>query len=179
MPSEVAHDYPEISHETLITIRMLRSKFLEDRDFVRHKECPYSANIKELLDNIFRTAEKDETNRESSYSSIFNQYSDKYEAIEREVLKLYNQIGTFEVNNAKPNDVTEMIHIFKMRAQLLEKMINTMEKATTLHQRHQFEQTMLQIMDQILDPDQRTRVMDLLRVTFSTEKDNNEQTEDT
>lgn len=83
--------------------------------------------------------------------------------LETEARALFQQMKTLSGEIAASNDVKEKIAILKVGAQLLEKLLILQERAADVKAYAKFQRDVIDILQEILNPEQRTLVMDRLK----------------
>lgn len=150
-------DYPRITEDMLMPFQVVMRHLKADPKYLDHSDCPYPAKIKQfLVKKAVDLAEIDEK------SSIFEGNDSKFDVIEAESAALYQKLKTFG-SNLDETDVSEQAQYFRVASTLLEKIVSINERASALRNLQQFQSAVLTIVEDTLDPTQRTAVMDRLR----------------
>lgn len=92
----------------------------------------------------------------------------KWHRLEKETAKLYNDLTTYS-QNLDMRDNAERMSYFRTATSLLDKIVGIQERAANLKQINLFHETVLNIMEDILDAGQRTEVMNRLKAAINPE----------
>lgn len=138
--------FPDLNTELPLALELFRA----DRRDLDDDEAPYSMETKlALLKLLAPVDEVVETPR------------DKWEKLERETQRLYDELKDSK-DNLSIEDHAERMSYFRTATSLLDKLVGLQERAVGLKAIGQFHQTVLDIMEDVLDPGQRTEVMQRL-----------------
>lgn len=142
--------YPDLNEQLSVVFDLIRAEngYLEDPD------CPYSAETKAFLTKF---VESDEISSEEP--------QDKWRKLERETQSLYDELKNSK-DNLSIEDHAERMSYFRTATSLLDKLVGLQERAVGLKAIGTFHQTVLDIMEDILDPGQRTEVMQRLETVI-------------
>lgn len=139
--------FPDLNTELPLALELFRA----DRRDLDDDEAPYSMETKlALLKLLAPVDEVVETPR------------DKWEKLERETQRLYDELKDSK-DNLSIEDHAERMSYFRTATSLLDKLVGLQERAVGLKAIGQFHQTVLDIMEDVLDPGQRTEVMERLQ----------------
>tara|TARA_Y100001933_G_C18819127_1_gene488441 strand:- start:117 stop:647 length:531 start_codon:yes stop_codon:yes gene_type:complete len=95
---------------------------------------------------------------------VFGAHADKYATISDQAMSLYNEMATFRASaDFKSASVAERNSLLRTMTSLLEKLVSIDERAKGLRYISDFQNTMLEIIEDVMSPDQRTQIMDRLR----------------
>lgn len=150
--------FPDIDDRQLWSIEIILRNLAEDPEYL--EDSDYSPEIvqkfKEItgLTTISASSEPEEGEKAQS--------GDKWTVLEAQTNKLYKSLME-EQQNLGAKDNAEKMSFFRTATQLLDKLVGIQERAANLAKIHQFHDTVLTIMDDLLDAGQRTEVMDRLR----------------
>lgn len=134
--------YPQLDATALAIV----AEHLEaDPAYLDRPDCPYPQHVKELL----KPAAAGSTDAGEMQ-------------VENEVEVLFKQLTEFGTG-LEITDVAERMSWFRTRASLLDKIMTLKERASGIKQVSEFMNRMIQIMDDVSTPDQRTRIMEQLR----------------
>lgn len=135
--------YPDLNEELDLAIQLMQQDagWLED--------SPYSTGTRGVLASLIETPEEE------------TEGGDKWERLEREARKLYRELNE---SKEKLGDVdhSERMSYFRTATSLLDKLVGLQERAVGLKQISVFQQTVLDILEDVMTADQRTEVMNRL-----------------
>lgn len=138
--------FPDLNDELGLVLQLLE----QDPSLLTDPECPYSADTVLVLGGLRGDkAEVAETPR------------DKWDKLERETQRLYDDLKDSK-DNLTVEDHAERMSYFRTATSLLDKLVGLQERAVGLKAIGTFHQTVLDIMEDVLDPGQRTEVMQRL-----------------
>lgn len=150
--------YPEFDEKSLWALDVIRQNIDQDPEYLDNS--PYTSNEVQSLLKLTRE-------RSGEVAEVAE--GSKWEILETETTGLYKSLKeTFE--NLKIDDHTERMSYFRTATSLLDKLVGLQERAAGLKKVHEFQQTVLDIMEDILEPGQRTEVMDRLRKSINDDK---------
>lgn len=157
-------DYPIVDAKSLVPLHVIRSELTLDPGYLNHPECPYPAEIREILGllapNLTVLGEK---TQETAKKSVFlGLHGDKWATLEKEANQLYDDLRNFS-DKIGDNDISERMTYFRTATALLEKIVAINERAVGLKHIHDFQQTVLAVFEEELTPDQRTSVIERLK----------------
>lgn len=153
--------YPDLSQKTLAPLRVVQEQLRLNPTYLDADECPYDANVKELL-KLLAPSSSD------SPSSFLRRSGSKHQILEDETQALYLEIRDFG-QKLKADDVTERMSYYRTRTALLEKLISLTERATSMKAVGQFQEIVLGIFEDMLTPDQRAEAMERLSAALETQ----------
>lgn len=139
---------------------------IEDHAYLTDPECPYDPKTKQFVKEVvaFRTGRSASSQAQPevkkplppvSEDEIDSTLASDLHAVFRD-LKDYGK-------GISATDQTERMAYFRTATSLLERLVNARERALGVKQIKDFQDTVLNIMEEICSPDQRTEVMDRLR----------------
>jgi len=143
--------YPDIDEEALWAIDVIRQHLEQDADYLL--DSPYSTKARESLAKLTRE-------RKKAAPTVVE--GSKWEILEAETQGLYRELKETS-ENLSIDDHSERMSYFRTATSLLDKLVGLQERAMGLKKVHAFQQTVLDIMEDVLEPGQRTEVMDKLR----------------
>ncbi len=152
--------YPDISLQVLRQLELMRRLHLDHPDYFLDSACPYSEEVERHFRSWFdKPLGTTETETAPRYEALKDE-DDRWEALYREVVDLYTGL-----KNAKPSagDSTESMAYFRTATGLLDKLVSHQERCLGIKQLHEFHQTVLQVMENVMTPDQRNTVMAQLK----------------
>lgn len=146
--------YPEITEDQLWPFLIVKRQLQENPDLFDDPDCPYNEDIKGFFVSIPRTGLADEID-DTSVGDL-----------KAEAARLYRELKEFG-KTLEAGDTSERNTYFRLSVALLEKILELEERAAGLQNFKHFRDTILQIMEDILTPDQRTKVMDRLEESIN------------
>jgi hypothetical protein len=138
--------FPDLNHELGLALQLLE----QDPGLLADPDCPYSADTKAFLEGLGAKTEVPD-----------GAPADKWAKLERETGRLYDELKDSK-DNLSIEDHAERMSYFRTATSLLDKLVGLQERAVGLKAIGTFHQTVLDIMEDILDPGQRTEVMQRL-----------------
>lgn len=147
--------YPDISLQTLRFIEIMRRTYLEHPDYFEHSKYP--DDVEKHFRSWFQTPVTGGSSpRHSSNTEEALTGEDRWDALYRESVQLYADLRA-----AKPSagDSSESMSYFRTITGLMDKLISAQERALGLKQVHQFHQTVMEVMENVLSEQQRDEVM--------------------
>lgn len=138
--------FPDLNHELGLILQLLE----QDPGLLADPDCPYSADTMSVL-----------TVMKGGVAEVVETPRDKWEKLERETQRLYDELKDSK-DNLSIEDHAERMSYFRTATSLLDKLVGLQERAVGLKAIGTFHQTVLDIMEDILDPGQRTEVMQRL-----------------
>lgn len=138
--------FPDLNHELGLVMQLLE----QDPGLLSDPDCPYSADTKSFL--VVLQGPRPET---------AEMPRDKWDRLEREAQRLYDELKESK-DNLTIEDHAERMSYFRTATSLLEKLVGLQERAVGLKAIGAFHQTVMDIMEDVLDPGQRTEVMQRL-----------------
>lgn len=138
--------FPDLNNELGLALQLLQ----QDPGLLADPECPYSADTVSVLVGL-----------QGSDEPVAETPRDKWDKLERETQHLYDDLKDSK-DNLTVEDHAERMSYFRTATSLLDKLVGLQERAVGLKAIGTFHQTVLDIMEDILDPGQRTEVMQRL-----------------
>lgn len=133
-----------------------------DPDFL--ELCPYPADDVEVLRQFTGAAAAGEDFVEEDIPEETN----KWGRLERESNKLFKMLTDFS-SKLDSKDNAETMAYFRTATSLLDKIVGIQERAANLKQINLFHETVLTVMEDVLDAGQRTEVMSRLKASIKPE----------
>lgn len=152
-------DYPSIDPTSLVQFRVIASELDQDQGYLDLPDCPYDDNLKIFLR---RLAPNQVESADVQGTSFLGKHGNKWEVLENESADLYKQLKDFR-EKLSVGDVAEQMSFFRTATSLLEKIITINERAMGLKHIHEFQEGVLQVIEEVLSTSQRTTVMARLR----------------
>lgn len=144
--------YPEIGDDAWWGIEIILQNVTEDPGYLEGADCPYPAWFKDHF---------------SQSEGLVGEDDGGDLDLEYESGRLFKELKEAK-DNFQVNDHAERMAYFRTSTQLMERMVAMRERAHNVKQISRFYGAVLEIMDQILDEDQReevrSRLKDLINV---------------
>ena len=154
----MAHFYPKIDEEN---VKLILQLIEQEADYLSSHACPYSDMVKNLFKpngsmGAFNMTELDIEELSSEDGML------------TEIMTIYGHLKQFGESMRSSDTASEKNTYFKLSATLLEKLINMKEKVINIQKMSAFSDTVLQIMEDELEPDTRTRIIEKLKKALDT-----------
>ena len=152
-------DYPpDLPEGAAFCLDLILQRMAEEPDFLNH--APYSQEDKDVLvklESRIEQIEEEDLDEDS-----------KWGRLEKESNSLFKALTEMGANlSAKEN--TEQMAYFRTATSLLDKIVGIQERTANLKQISLFHDTVLIIMEDVLDAGQRTQVMEQLKKAINPE----------
>jgi hypothetical protein len=151
--------YPEIDEKNLGLLSDLMDQ--NGPEWLDHPDCPYSDKLKKLLMGSQIKIEDDFDNPEN-YDMLSSD-----EHMLKEINSLYKYLQEFGKDMRSSDSAAEKNTYFKISTALLEKLIAMRERTINLSKMNEFTEVVLQIMEDELDVDTRSKILEKLNDTLS------------
>ena len=146
--------YPDLNQQLDVALHLMG----EEIDYLNQSDCPYSVGTKS---SMFKLA--------SVVAEVEFQPTDKWAKLERETQDLYDDLKDSK-DNLSIEDHAERMSYFRTATSLLDKLVGLQERAVGLKAIGNFHQTVLDVMEDVLDAGQRTEVMARLKTAIEGQK---------
>ena len=146
--------WPELSEDMLLPFKLIRTRLQEDPNCLQNFDCPYDSDVTEFL-QFFASDSSSDVNLDGDTDLEVGDVGE-------EAAKIYKEIRAFSKSLDKKN-TSEFMAAYRTTTSLLEKLLTIQEKAANVKDIKDFEARVFKVIDDVLTPDQRTLVMDLLR----------------
>lgn len=149
--------YPDITPQTLKLIEIMRLTYLEHPDYFEHS--PYPQEVERHFRSWFQTpVTATGGNLGATVQGLLGE--DRWDALYRETVELYTSLKA-----AKPSSAngSEAMSYFRTITGLMDKIVSHQERALGIKQVHEFHQTVMSIMENVLTEQQRDKVMKELK----------------
>lgn len=143
--------YPELTEKTLWAVSIVLRHIASDPDYLNDPECPYDGPTKAALLKL-----SDGRDGESAQDQEMSTAT-----LEAEISNLFKDLKEWG-RSLSPEDTSEKNTYYRLSHALLTDLIKSKERVASLRQGEEFVNVVLTIMEDELDGDQRTRVMDRL-----------------
>lgn len=155
--------FPPIDAKSVWGIGIVLRSLEEDPTFLDDEDCPYELATREFLLTLSdKPAETAPARPEDEPDYDPFEGRSKWEVLEQESKKLFGQL-MLEGNNLDTGDKAERMSYFRTATSLLDKIVAIEERANNLKQISSFYSTVLAVMEEVLEAEQRTKVLDRLR----------------
>lgn len=141
--------YPDLNQELDLALDLAG----QDADYLLDADCPYSEGTKTAFRRLLVSSVEEIEGEEGG---------DKWSKLERETTRLYKDLKESS-QNLGGEDHAERMSYFRTATSLLDKIVGLQERAVGLKQISVFQQTVIDIMEDVCDPGQRTEVMTRLK----------------
>jgi hypothetical protein len=138
--------FPPITPEQLWPFKVVRQLLAENQALLDDPACPYSDEIKAF----FGAAQGSPAPVPSETKS--------WDDLELEIQSLATSLDEFGKTLEK-SDVTERMSFFRTKTSLLEKIVGLKERSLGIREVHQFQEAVLNLIEEVLEPGQRTEFM--------------------
>jgi hypothetical protein len=138
--------FPDLNTEFDVALHLLE----QDPGFLTDPEAPYSDATRKALASFVKKPVVEAL-----------EPRDKWEKLEVETTALYDELKESK-DKLTTEDHAERMSYFRTATSLLDKLVGLQERAVGLKAIGTFHQTVLDIMEDVLDPGQRTEVMQRL-----------------
>ena len=156
--------YPPCPNEGDVTflLETVVRHLQEDDQYLDDIECPYGPELRLLLQSMApKVIDPDDMIGRASELEDANPDEDRWVFLDREVQALYQSLKK-QADNLTNSTSAEKMSYFRTATSLLEKLVGLQERTVGLKRISEFHNTVMEIMEDVLSPDQRTRVMDQL-----------------
>ena len=155
----MADDYYYPDEDHLPTLMVVLNSIREYPDYLG-KKCPYSAGMQAELMSVMRNPST--TQDSVSAEPYLGHYTDKWTAVERERTSLYDTLRQL-LEEYTDEDTSERLQTVKTMATVLDKLTEVGERSKWMRKLAEYDRAVLEVMENVLTPDQRTDVMTRLR----------------
>ncbi len=139
--------FPDLNEQLGLVFDLMKA----DPGYLDDPDCPYTDETRDFL---AKWVEKP--------AGETLEPKDKWEKLERETQRLYDELKDSK-DNLSIEDHAERMSYFRTATSLLDKLVGLQERAVGLRAIGEFHQTVLDIMEEVLDAGQRTEVMNRLK----------------
>lgn len=148
--------YPPLDAATLRSLEVVRQLASDHPGYFL--ESPYSGEVEDMIKQWFFPAKPQQPTVEAPAPNLFE--GNRWEALSRESEQLYSDLKQAKWGAA---ETSEQLSYFRTATSLLDKIVGLQERALGLKAVHEFHHTVMQIMEEVLSPTQRTEVMEKLK----------------
>lgn len=150
--------YPSIDTKVLVPVQVIKENLDRDPSYLNRPECPYSSEVKSILRKLFEVKSVG-----VSSSTFFKEGENQDEAIMREIDRIYTDALNLDAQLASTEDASEKIQLLKARSQILQKLVDLRAQMMNIRSMTEFQNTVIQFMEEVLNPDQITDFMQRIR----------------
>lgn len=153
--------YPEMDALSIQKIVIIKNMMENDPMYLDDDDCPYGYEVVEKLRNII------ELPAATVYLEDDLEELDNLDEIDFEIetKKLFRDIKRFK-QTLSQDDTSEQVQTFRTMVTLIEKMIESQERASGIKQFNAFSALVMDSMDRYLTPTQKTEFLESLEVTL-------------
>lgn len=157
-------EFPQINLSMVEKLRAVQMSLAKDPQYLRRRDCPYDPRTRGFLEEIFKAYDADETQIAADVAAYFEGNNDDtqntYDILVRDAKKAYLTLSRLGQKMEQSNKPEDELNKVKTMTQLQERLMTVIEKAEGYKQIHQFKRTIMDIIEQVLTPEQRTGVME-------------------
>lgn len=149
--------YPSVSLSILETIRRLQTSIEQDPEYLSDSNCPYPEEIKTALTATFSSVTKAKPKNVSTTAGTQltpESEDEKILILLADVERLYEELKDSNVKTSE--SASDRMGYFRTSTALLEKIASLTERASSLRNYKEFTNTVLEILEDICTPEQRT-----------------------
>lgn len=146
--------FPPLDSSAIWGLTVILTQLKADPLYFQDEDCPYPSELVAL----FVTKVEAEVPLPVA--------TDKWSQLEQESRTLYDAL-ILEGATLTDRDSAEKMAYFRTATSLLEKMVGIQERAVNIKQIHQFHSAVLEVIEHVLDPGQRTTVMAGLKASIA------------
>lgn len=161
--------YPELTTPKLVPFNIILQQWGQDETFLSRKECPYTSEVKEFLlklDPFREEVGMGEGSEGDAGGVTVTSSITTLQQIEEQLFTLLNDLTQYVAAHQKSFKPNEAMQAFKTRMALTDKLTIIQTRVAGLKEIHEFQEEILQIMDGVLLADQRTEVMEKLKLAI-------------
>jgi len=155
----VDYHFPSIPNDIAGQFGLMLMIAKDKPDYFDAPNCPYPDALKTLLKEL--TAPKPVAPPAIvSVDPVLPE--DKWVTLEREAKKVFDDLKA-SYPDIQVQDVAERMSFFRTATSLLEKLVGLQERAVGLKQMSEFQNTIIQFLDEICDNNQKTILMERIK----------------
>lgn len=155
--------YPALDIQTIKNLDLVRQLASDHPSY--WLESPYSGEVELMCKKWFAPSKRAEVPFESEADLDIDMDSNaRFEMLYRESAILYKNL---KAAGEGMTEISEKNAYYRTATSLLEKLIALQERALGIKQIHEFQTSVLDILENVLTPTQRNEVMDQLRNSIS------------
>ena len=142
--------FPPLSPEAAQTVVTILKLVAGDAGYLLDEACPYPGDLKVAMRAV-ALVKADEV----------VEGMDKWDRLEHEAQQLFNSLKKTKINET--GDMSDQMAYYRTMTSLLEKLVSLQERAAGLKQMSEFQNAIIQFLDELCTPDQRTNLMERLK----------------
>lgn len=158
--------YPVVSAEESDRFTTLLKLAAADPTYLTDDDCPYPPQLRAAILSLRPAAAEKE--KRAPRATAVTPGMDKWEKLEIEARELFEELKEVS-GDIGQSDISEKMTYFRTATSLLDKLIGLQERAAGLRQLSEFQNMVLQFLDELCTPDQRTELMERLKSVTMTE----------
>lgn len=143
--------YPQLRDETVLGFNVVLKNLLEDPEYLDDPSCPYSPMIKTFFEKVTNLTTLDEV------EDLFEGQDDVL-VLEDQIKRAFNNIDDIG-KKMIGNDTAEKMNYYKLKAMLMEKLLNMQERIYNIKEMSQFRFIIMDFLDQQCTKDQISGLM--------------------
>jgi len=151
-------EYPRLAPGVIDSLKVVVNRMKRDEEYLDDPLCPYDDGLKNWLRNINGTKTDAAQNSLAVVDDWDASAPEAWDDVATKARQLYAELEKAQVEA----DTGETVQIIKAKAGLLERLISVGDKSMSHKKVAEFNRIMHAIMDDVLTPDQRTRVIEMM-----------------
>ena len=147
--------YPGLPQSLGLSLEAIRQQMDFDPGYLTDPECPYDDRLRVALRRLIGPLQ---TGRGDLADAVFvegQNDSEQADSLIEEVKRAINSMRRLQSEIEASDDVTDRLNFLKNSGSLFDRFLSIKEKATGLKQMYDFQRIVIQVMEQLLDKDQR------------------------
>lgn len=163
-------NYPQFPSGLELRLEAVAIAANKHKNFFDDPACPYSDTLKSLLQKMVleHRVQRRRTEAEEVDVVVLDENADKFDKMLHDLEKTIRSMEVLDMQEGGI-DASDRIQIIKAKTSLLEKWVNIKEKIYSIREIAEFQNVVIEILDTVVDKDQRKVFMDKLRALKSTE----------
>jgi hypothetical protein len=146
--------FPSIESEDIVPFNSIMA---QGREILADEACPYSPDVKAFLERLFGV----DLNIDHTFD---------IDELDKQIYTTYEAVRV-EMANLKTTDPKDRMSVFRMGTQLLEKLTTTRASVRNMKWMGEFQSRVMTAIEEVLDPAERTRFIEILGETVIEEED--------
>jgi hypothetical protein len=156
--------YPDMDALSIQRFIIIKNMMDNDPMYLDEDDCPYEYEVVQKIRQLLETIPA-----AVSFTSELDDLDDIDEIdFEVETKKLFRDIKRFK-STLSSDDSSEQVQTFRTMVTLIEKMIESQERASGIKQFNAFTSMIMDSMDRYLSPTQKTEFLETLELTLDRE----------
>lgn len=147
--------YPPLTAEQIVPLRAIKGLLVNRPDMLDVPDCPYSPDVTAFLKELLQTKVSD-LPQQAEIISL-----EDPDAIGDQLEQIYSNLMTFQ-NDIKTTDAKDKVQWAKAVVSILERIISQRERVFNLKNYSHFQRQVIDFLDAILEPSQRTDFVERL-----------------